>query len=401
MKILVINSGSSSLKYQVIAYETREVLCVGLCERIGIDEPLMSHKTNNGKEYKAVRDFKTHKDAVFAMVEMMTSKEYGIIDDLNEIKAIGHRVLHGGEEFTAPAQVTDEVKQAIRRCFAWGPLHNPANLTGIEVCEEIMPGIPQVTIFDTAFHQTMPAKAFLYALPYKYYEDLGIRRYGFHGTSHMYVSQEAIKLLGKEPEGTKIVTCHLGNGSSFAAVKDGKCVDTTMGLTPLAGIPMGTRCGDIDPAIVPYIMKAENLDPDQIDHIMNKESGMLGISGVSSDFRDLAATAKEGNERSQLALDIFTYQGKKIIASYIAALGGVDALVFTAGVGENDVNTRAEMLKGLDFMGIEIDHDKNANLRGKVGDISKEGSKVRVFIIPTNEELSIALQTVELLGLAD
>lgn len=399
MKILIINSGSSSLKYQVINYESREVLCVGLCERIGIKDPSMTHKLSDGKSSKEDKDFKTHRDAVFAMVEKLTSEEYGVIKELNEISAVGHRVLHGGEEFTAPALVTDEVKQAIRKCFAWGPLHNPANLTGIEVCEEIMPGIPQVAIFDTAFHQTMPAEAFIYALPYRYYEELGIRRYGFHGTSHMYVSQQAIELLGGEAEGTRIITCHLGNGSSFAAVKDGKCVDTTMGLTPLAGIAMGTRCGDIDPAIVPYIMKAENLTPDEIDHIMNKESGMKGVSGVSSDFRDLATTAAAGNKRSKLALDMFVYQGRKIIASYAAALGGVDALVFTAGIGENDINTRARMLENLEFMGVEIDHSKNDGLRGKVGDISKEGSKVRVFVIPTNEELSIAIQTVELLGL--
>ncbi len=400
MKILIINSGSSSLKYQVIDYEQREVLCVGLCERIGIKDPHMTHTLISGEKVRQGKDFKDHKDAVLAMVEMLTSEEYGVIKDLSEIQAIGHRVLHGGEEFTAPVQVTEAVKAAIRTCCVWGPLHNPANLTGIEVCEEIMPGIPQVAVFDTAFHQTMPPEAFIYALPYRYYEEMGIRRYGFHGTSHMYVSQQAVKLLGGEAEGTKIITAHLGNGSSFAAVKDGKCVDTSMGLTPLAGIPMGTRCGDIDPAIVPYIMGKENLKPNEIDHIMNKESGVLGVSGVSSDFRDLAEKAKAGNERAGLALDIFVYQGKKIISSYAGALGGVDAIVFTAGIGENDKKTRRRMLEGLEFMGVELDNDKNENFNGEAGLISKDDSKVKVFIIPTNEELSIALQTVDVLGLA-
>ncbi len=401
MKILIINSGSSSLKYQVIDYEKRDALCVGLCERIGIKDPQMTHTLKSGKKIKEGKDFNNHKDAVLAMVEMLTSKEHGVISDLSEIQAIGHRVLHGGEEFTAPARVTEEVKAAIRTCCVWGPLHNPANLTGIEVCEEIMPGIPQVAIFDTAFHQTMPPEAFIYALPYRYYEEMGIRRYGFHGTSHMYVSQQAVKLLGGEAKGTKIITAHLGNGSSFSAVKDGKCVDTSMGLTPLAGIPMGTRCGDIDPAIVPYIMEKENLKPDEIDHIMNKESGVLGVSGVSSDFRDLAEKASAGNKRAELALDIFVYQGKKIIASYAGALGGVDAIVFTAGIGENDHVTRARMLKGFEFMGVEVDNDKNINFNGEAGLISSNNSKVKVFVIPTNEELSIALQTVEVLGLAN
>ncbi|HHU06822.1 MAG TPA: acetate kinase [Clostridiaceae bacterium] len=401
MKILIINSGSSSLKYQVINYEGSEVLCVGLCERIGIKDPQMTHTLISGEKIRAGKDFKNHKDAVLAMVEMLTSKEYGVISDLSEIQAIGHRVLHGGEEFTAPVQITEAVKAAIRTCCVWGPLHNPANLTGIEVCEEIMPGIPQVAVFDTAFHQTMPPEAYIYALPYRYYEDMGIRRYGFHGTSHMFVSQQAVQLLGGKAEGTKIITAHLGNGSSFAAVKDGKCVDTSMGLTPLAGIPMGTRCGDIDPAIVPYIMEKEDLKPNEIDHIMNKESGVLGVSGVSSDFRDLATKAKAGNERAGLALDIFVYQGKKIISSYAGALGGADAIVFTAGIGENDYVTRARMLAGLEFMGVKIDDEKNSNFNGQAGLISSDDSKVKVFVIPTNEELSIALQTVDVLGLAN
>ncbi len=399
MKILVINSGSSSLKYQVISYENKEVLCVGLCERIGINDPQMTHTLSNGEKVKEGRNFANHKDAFYAMVEMLTSKEHGVVSDLTEIKAVGHRVVHGGEEFTSAAEVTQEVKEAIRRCFAWSPLHNPPNLTGIEVCEEIMAGIPQVAVFDTAFHQTMPAKAFIYGLPYRYYSELGLRRYGFHGTSHMYVANQAIKLMDAEDKGSKIITCHLGNGSSFAAVKDGKCVDTSMGLTPLAGILMGTRCGDIDPAMVPYIMKAENIDADQIDHIMNKESGVRGISGVSSDFRDLEANAVAGNDRCRLALDMFAYQGKKIIASYTAALGGVDAIVFTAGIGENDCKTRANMLSDLEYLGVKVDPEKNNNLRGQ-GEITTADSTVKVFVIPTDEELSIALQTVEVLGLA-
>ncbi|MDO5733234.1 MAG: acetate kinase [Eubacteriales bacterium] len=400
MKVLVINSGSSSMKYQLFEYEGRQILAKGIAERIGIEEPLFSYKRGDGFSYKKHMEIKTHRDAVNAMVAALTDPENGVISDLSEVKAVGHRVLHGGEYFAAPVQINEEVKAVIKKCFAWGPLHNPANLMGIEVCEEVMAGIPQVAVFDTAFHQTMPPKAYRYALPEHYYKDLGIRRYGFHGTSHAFVAKEVAKFLGRDSqEGLRVITCHLGNGSSFAAVKDGKCIDTSMGLTPLSGIAMGTRCGDVDPAIVPYIQKAENLSAEELDTMMNKKSGMLAISKKSSDFRDLWEGEEAGDENCKLALEIFSYQAAKLIASYAAALKGVDAIVFTGGVGENDFGVREMACDYLAFMGVELDLEKNNGTRD-LAIISTPESKVKVIVLPTNEELSICEQAVEVLGLA-
>lgn len=398
MKILIINSGSSSLKYQLIEMDTRQILTKGIAERIGLPESDIIHQINDGEKTVIPVDLPNHKKAVHEFLNLMTSKELGVIKDLSDIAAVGHRVLHGAEKFSKPVRVTAEVKAAIRECFAWGPLHNPPNLTGIEVCEDIMPDIPQVAIFDTAFHQTMPPKAYMYALPYRYYTELGVRRYGFHGTSHDYVSHRAAEFLGEPIEKLRIVTCHLGNGSSLAAVKFGQCVDTSMGLTPLSGIMMGTRTGDIDPAIVPYIMEKERVDARSVDDLMNKKSGMIGVSGVSSDFRDIQKAASEGNERAKLALTMFTYQCGKLIASYAAAMGGIDVLVFTAGIGENDSKIRYDSCANLGFIGIHINAARNAVIRGKEAVISDDQSPVKVLVIPTNEELAIAQQTCQVCG---
>ena len=395
MNILVINCGSSSCKFQLFDIDNGTVLAKGNADRIGIDGKL-SYKTSSADLNKDVA-LPDHKAAVKLVLEQLTDPETGVIKDVSEIAAVGHRVLHAGKYYSESVIVNDDVKRVIRECFDLGPLHNPANLIGIEACEAALPaGTPQVAVFDTAFHQTMPPKAFMYALPYEYYEKYSIRRYGFHGTSHRYVSKRAREFLGLEAEGLKMITCHLGNGSSFAAVKDGKCVDTSMGLTPLAGICMGTRTGDIDPAIVPFLMQREGLSPEEIDTLLNKKSGVLGVSGVSSDFRDLAKAESEGNERAHLALEMFAYQGKKIIGSYAAAMGGVDVIVFTAGIGENTDTMRSAMCKDLEFLGVEFDEEKNAGLRGKEAIISKPSSKVTVCVIPTNEELAIAKETEEL-----
>ena len=329
-------------------------------------------------------------------MEKLVDPECGVIESLSEINGVGHRVLHGSKYFTKSCVVTEEVKEVVRKCFDLGPLHNPANLMGIEGCEKLMPGVPNIAVFDTAFHQTMPAKAYMYALPYEYYEKYNVRRYGFHGTSHRYVSKRAIEMLGN-PEHSKVITCHLGNGSSIAAVKDGKVIDTSMGLTPLAGFEMGTRCGDIDPAIVPYLMKHENLTPDEIDTIMNKKSGILGVTGRSSDYRDVEAGMNEGDERCKLALDMFRYQIAKYIGSYYVALGGCDAIVFTAGIGENNGGHRAAICEYLDCLGVKIDAEKN-KLRGEDIDFTGEGSKIKTLIIPTDEELMIAQDTMDLLN---
>jgi acetate kinase len=341
-----------------------------------------------------------HGDAIRLVFRALTDPEVGVVKDMNEIGAVGHRVLHGGEKFTASTIVDEAVKEGIRAVIPLGPLHNPANLKGIEACEKAMPGVPQVAVFDTAFHQTMPPKAFMYALPYEYYTDYMVRRYGFHGSSHRYVSAEAARLCGREgdPE-FKVVTCHLGNGSSFAAVKGGKCLDTSMGITPLEGIPMGTRSGSIDPAILEYLMDKTGMDIHAMTNVLNKKSGVLGLSGLSSDFRDLEKAQNEGDERSTLARSVFTYQGRKLIASYAAAMGGVDCVVFTAGVGENDGDVRQRMVEGLEFMGIAIDPARN-NVRSKVAELSPEGAPVKVLMIPTNEELVIARDTLELVTAA-
>ena len=390
MKILVINAGSSSLKYQVFDMENETIIAKGLCERIGIDGHLKHTPVGNGKPvFDSDMDFPTHGEAIAAVLDKLVSEEYGVVASMDEIGAVGHRVLHGGSKFTASQLVTDAVKDAIRECFPLGPLHNPANLMGIEACEKAMPGVPQIAVFDTAFHQTMPASSYMYAVPYKYYEENHVRRYGFHGTSHRYVSAEAIRVMGLPVEGSRIVTCHLGNGSSMAAVKDGKCFDTSMGLTPLEGVPMGTRCGSVDPAVVEFISNLEGISVSETLTMLNKKSGVLAVSGVSSDFRDLDKAAAEGNERAQLALDMFNYAVRKYIGAYAAAMGGLDGIVFTAGIGENSPEVRANILKGLEFLGVKLDAEAN-NCRGKLQKISAEDSRVQVYVIPTNEELVIA-----------
>lgn len=397
MKILVINCGSSSLKYQLYNMDNNDVLAKGLVERIGIDGSNLQHKPAGKAKDKYVfeQPLKNHSEAIKLVMDKLVDPECGVIADLSEINGVGHRVLHGSKFFTESCIVTEEVKKVVAECADLGPLHNPANLMGIEACEELMPGVKNVAVFDTAFHQTMPPKAYMYPLPYEYYEKYNVRRYGFHGTSHRYVSKRAIEMLGN-PEHSRVITCHLGNGSSIAAVKDGKCIDTSMGLTPLAGFEMGTRCGDIDPAIVPYLMKKENLTPDEIDTIMNKKSGLLGITGISSDFRDAEAAMNEGNERAKLGLDMFRYQIAKYIGSYVIALGGCDAIVFTAGIGENNAGHRAAICEYLECLGVKIDPEKN-KLRGDV-DFTGEGSAMKTFIIPTDEELMIAQDTMELLS---
>lgn len=393
MKILVINAGSSSLKYQLIDMENESLLAKGLCERIGIDGRL-THKPQNGKPvYEADIPFPTHKEAIEAVLEKLTSKEYGVVETMAEIGAVGHRVLHGGIEFTESCVVDDACEAAIKKCFPLGPLHNPANLMGIKACQAAMPGVPQVAVFDTSFGMSMTPEAYIYAIPYEYYENDSIRRYGFHGTSHRFVSARACEIMGKK--GTRVINCHLGNGSSVSASIDGKCVDTSMGLTPLEGLPMGTRSGNLDPAILQFIMNKYGYTADEMLNILNKKSGVLGISGVGSDFRDLEKAAKEGNERAQLALDKFAYEVRKYIGSYAAAMGGVDIITFTAGVGENGPDMRESICKGLEFLGVHVDHEKN-QVRGKETDISAADSTVKVYVIPTNEELMIARDTLAL-----
>ena len=393
MKILVINAGSSSLKYQLIDMENESLLAKGLCERIGIDGRL-THKPQNGKPvYEADVPFPTHKEAIEAVLEKLTSKEYGVVESMAEIGAVGHRVLHGGIEFTESCVVDDACEAAIKKCFPLGPLHNPANLMGIKACQAAMPGVPQVAVFDTSFGMSMTPEAYIYAIPYEYYENDSIRRYGFHGTSHRFVSARACEIMGKK--GTRVINCHLGNGSSVSASIDGKCVDTSMGLTPLEGLPMGTRSGNLDPAILQFIMNKYGYTADEMLNILNKKSGVLGISGVGSDFRDLEKAAKEGNERAQLALDKFAYEVRKYIGSYAAAMGGVDIITFTAGVGENGPDMRESICEGLGFLGVHVDHEKN-QVRGKETDISAADSTVKVYVIPTNEELMIARDTLAL-----
>lgn len=397
MNILVINAGSSSLKYQFIDMTTENVLAKGIAERIGIADSILKHQATGKERHDVKQDMHDHIDAVKLVLNMLIDPEYGVIKDMGEINAVGHRVLHGGERFTNSVIINDEVIKAIEDHIELGPLHNPANLMGIQACAKVMPDVPMVAVFDTAFHQTMPKKAYLYALPYDAYKRLRIRRYGFHGTSHRYVSQRVAQLLHRSFDELKIITCHLGNGSSVAAVKYGKCIDTSMGLTPLEGLVMGTRCGDIDPAIVGYIMKKENLTVDEMDNYMNKKSGVLGLSGISSDFRDLDAAAKEGNERAQMALQVFAYRVKKYIGSYAAAMGGVDCIVFTGGIGENTGSMRKLICEDLDFLGLVIDDERN-KIRAQEQMITTNDSRVKVMIVPTNEELMIARDTLELVN---
>ena len=395
MNVLIINAGSSSLKYQLMDPETGAVSAKGLCERIYIDGRL----THNANGKKIVKDIPmpTHSEAIQAVLAILVDPVDGVIKSTDEIDAVGHRVLHGGMEFFDSCIINDEVIAAIEKCIPLGPLHNPANLMGIRACQAVMPNTPQVAVFDTAFHMTMPPKAYRYAIPTEYYENDSIRRYGFHGTSHKYVTKRAIELMGCKD--IKLVNCHLGNGSSLSAVKDGKCQDTSMGLTPLAGVPMGTRSGDIDPAVVQFVMNKYGMSADECLNMLNKKSGVLALSGVSSDFRDIENGAEEGNENCALALDKFAYEVRKYIGSYAAALGGLDCLVFTAGVGENSASMRARICEGLEFLGVKLDPEKN-NTRGKEAIISADDSKVTVWVIPTNEELMIAQDTADLVKAA-
>ena len=395
MNILVINCGSSSLKYQLINSDSEAVLAKGLCERIGIDGSVLTHTPAGKDKVRIETPMPNHTVAVQLVIDALTNAEHGVIKSLDEIGAVGHRVVHGGEKFASSVVITDEVMKAIEECNDLAPLHNPANLIGINSCKEIMPNVPMAAVFDTAFHQTMPEKAYLYGLPYEYYEKYKVRRYGFHGTSHDYVSDRAAQLLGKKREELKIIVCHLGNGASVSAVDHGKCVDTSMGLTPLEGLIMGTRSGDMDPAICDFICQKEGLTSAEMNTVLNKKSGVLGMSGVSSDFRDVEAAANEGNHQAAAALDAFYYRVAKYIGAYTAAMNGVDAIAFTAGVGENNIVGRAEICKYLGYLGTEIDSDKN-NVRGEERIISKDGSKVTLMAIPTNEELAIARQTLEL-----
>jgi acetate kinase len=397
MDILVINCGSSSLKYQFIDMHKNIVLAKGLCDRIGLEESFIKQKTDDGRETVRTVSMRKHADAIAQVVKSLTDPENGVIKNMDEISAIGHRVVHGGENFFQSVIIDDGVLKVLEECAELAPLHNPPNIIGIRACQQIMPTKPQVAVFDTAFHQTMPKHAYIYALPYEYYMKYKIRKYGFHGTSHKFVAQRAAEFLGKNYNEMKIVTCHLGNGSSLAAVDCGQVLDTTMGFTPLDGLAMGTRCGSIDPAVVTFLMKKEGLSAETMDGIMNKKSGMLGISGVSSDFRDLDTAIEEGNDRAKLALKVFCYQVKKYIGSYAAAMGGLDAVVFTAGVGENNEVARAEICANMEMFGIHIDLEKNSQ-RGNDRDISTENAKVRTLVIPTNEELAIARETEALLA---
>ena len=397
MNVLVINAGSSSLKYQLMDPDTGVVLAKGLCERIGIDGKFTYKPQVEGKETLKAVDvaMPTHSEAIQTVLDALVDAKSGVIGSMKEIDAVGHRVVHGGEAFNQSVRIDENVMKAIEDCIPLAPLHNPANITGIRACEKVMPGVPMVAVFDTAFHQTMPAKAFTYALPYEYYKNDKVRRYGFHGTSHKYVTGRAAAMLGKPAEELKIITCHLGNGSSVTAVDGGKSVDTSMGFTPLAGLPMGTRSGDLDAGILQYLMNKHGLNIDEMLNILNKKSGVQGVSGVSSDFRDLEEAAKAGNEQAALAVDMFNYGVKKLIGAYAAAMGGVDAIVFTAGVGENSVSQRLDIASGLEFMGVKMDAEAN-NCRGKEAVISAADSKVKVLLIPTDEELMIARDTAAL-----
>jgi len=394
MKILVLNCGSSSLKYQLIDMENENVVAKGLCERIGIEGSKLTHKAN-GKELVVEQPMPKHTEAIALVMKALVDPEYGVITDTKEISAVGHRVLHAGTKYSESIIVNEDVKKVIRECFDLGPLHNPANLMGIEACEEAMPGTPNIAVWDTGFGMAMPEKAYMYAIPREYYEKYSIRRYGFHGTSHLFVSGEAIKFAGLDPKKGKVIVCHLGNGSSISASIGGKCVDTSMGLTPLEGLIMGTRSGDIDAAVVQTICNKEDKTVDEVLNILNKKSGVLGLSGVSSDFRDLSKAADEGNENAKLALDAFVYRVAKYIGAYAAAMNGVDAIAFTAGVGENDSQTRKAVCEYLGYLGVEIDEEAN-NCRGKVQMISTAASKVKVMVMPTNEELAIARETLRL-----
>ena len=395
MKIFVVNCGSSSIKYQLIDMKDESVIAKGLVERLGIEGSGLTHTPAGKDKVRLESAIPDHVDGIKKVLAALVDPNHGVIKSMDEIDAVGHRVVHGGEIFNESVVITDEVLKQIEDLSDMAPLHQPANVSGIRACQKLMPNTPQVAVFDTAFHQTMPPVAYMFGVKYEEYKDYGIRKYGFHGTSHKYVSGVAAQLLGKDIKDTKIITCHLGNGSSITAVDGGKSVDTSMGFTPLDGVLMGTRTGSIDPAVVPVLMQKKGLDAAGVDKYMNKECGVLGVSGVSSDFRDLEDAAAKGNERAQLALDMFCYQVKRYVGAYAAAMGGVDAIVFTAGVGENDIHTRQQVCAGLEFLGVKLDADRN-NVRGKVTEISAADSKVKVFLIPTNEELAIAQDTLRL-----
>lgn len=392
MKVLVINCGSSSLKYQVLDMTNESLLCKGLVERIGMDGSVITHEKIGMEKKKTEVPMNDHKDAIEQVLKAVQDPETGVVKSMDEIGAVGHRVVHAGEKFASSVRITDEVIKALEECVELAPLHNPPNLLGIAACQELMPSTPMVGVFDTAFHQTMPPESYIYAIPYEYYEKHGIRRYGFHGTSHKYVAERASKMLNVNLEDLKLITCHLGNGASVSAIKRGKCIDTSMGFTPLEGLVMGTRCGDIDPAIVTYIREKENLPQGKANEILNKKSGVLGISGVSSDFRDIEDAVAKGNERAALALKVFAHKVRFYIGAYIAEMNGVDAIIFTAGVGENDVTMREIICNNLGNLGIKLDPVKN-KMRGKETEISTDDSKVKILMIPTNEELMIARDT--------
>ncbi len=396
MKILVINAGSSSLKFQLIDMEGEKLLAKGLCDRIGIDESVLKYHKTGIDEIVVSKDMRSHSEAIKVVIDTLLDKKHGVIRNVSEIYGVGHRVLHGGEKFTEPVIINGKVMDVIRECIPLGPLHNPANLMGIEGCRDVMPNTPMVAVFDTGFHQTMPKYAYVYALPYSVYEKYGIRKYGFHGTSHMYVSKRAAKFLNKPITELKLISCHLGNGASICAVDYGKCVETSMGFTPLDGLEMGSRCGSLDPAVVTFLMEKEGLTPAEMDNYMNKKSGLLGVSGVSSDLRDVQTAAKDGNVRALLAVEIFCYRVKKFIGEYAAVMNGLDAIIMTGGIGENDMAVRRRITENMDFLGIEIDHEKNKT-KGIEADISTDESKVRTLVIPTNEELAIARETLNLI----
>ena len=394
MKILVLNCGSSSLKYQLINMETEEVLASGKYERIGEDEAFITHKVN-GQKIEIKHPAKTHEEAVDFTLKQLVNPEYKVIDSLDEISAIGHRLVHGGEKINQSVVITDEVVEVLKECIDLAPLHNPAGIIGIEACKNVMPGKPMVGVFDTAFHQTMPKERYIYPIPYEYYEKYGIRKYGFHGTSHMYVSQRLAEMLNKDVKDLKIVTCHLGQGSSICAVEGGKSVDTSMGLTPLAGIPMVTRSGDMDPSVVTFLMKKENMSAEEVENVLNKKSGVQGISGLAPDFREIEAASYRDNKRAAIAIEKFKYEIASFIAKYAVAMNGVDYIIFTGGVGENQINIRRGICEKLEFLGVKVDVDAN-NMRGEEKEISTADSKVKVYVVPTNEELMIAKETARL-----
>ena len=396
MKILVLNCGSSSIKYALYNMDDKSVMTSGGAERVGLDNAFVKVKLANGEKKQIMHDIPEHTEGVKFIFSLLTDPEIGVIKDLSEINAVGHRMVHGGEKFNKSVVLTDEVLRAFEECNDLAPLHNPANLKGVNAVKELMPGLPQVGVFDTAFHQTMPAKAYMYAIPYELYQQYGVRRYGFHGTSHRYVSARVCEILGVKPEEQRIITCHIGNGGSVAVVDKGKCIDTSMGLTPLEGLMMGTRSGDIDGGAISFIQKKQNLDADGISNLLNKKSGLLGITGISSDMREIDAAAKNNDERAVLALDMYFYRIKKYVGAYAAAMGGVDTIVFTAGVGENQANMREEVCRNMEWMGVKLDVEKNAGIHGEEAIISTPDSKVKVVVVPTDEELMIATDTMEL-----